>query len=158
VAAHSESEKLYGIAELAAELGITARAIRFYEAKDLLAPLRANGGRVYTRRDRARLKLILRAKSIGFSLAEVQQFLELYGSRGEGRPQQVSFLAERSASMIEELEQKQADIAKTLEELRDIHAQCLRYLAEENAPCKTAGEDGAGTSRGSHKKGHRTAG
>jgi|GEM_PF-61416 len=152
----SETEKLYGIAELASELGITARAIRFYEAKELLAPVRANGGRVYTRRDRARLKLILRAKSIGFSLAEVQQFLELYGSRGEGRPQQVSFLAERSAAMIAELEQKQADIVKTLEELRDIHAQCLQYLAEEgSSPCKAEREGEAGASQ---VKSRRTAG
>ena len=130
----TEQERLYGISELASELGITARAIRFYEAKGLLTPPRANGGRVYTRRERARLKLILRAKSIGFSLAEVKQFLDLYGDRGEGRPQQVAFVAERSNALIKELEQKQADVAATLEELKDIHRQCLRYLAENGAP------------------------
>ena len=130
----TEEERLYGISELASELGITARAIRFYEAKGLLTPPRANGGRVYTRRERARLKLILRAKSIGFSLAEVRQFLDLYGSRGEGRPQQVVFVAERSNALIKELEQKQADVAATLEELKDIHRQCLRYLAENDMP------------------------
>jgi DNA-binding transcriptional MerR regulator len=130
----TEQERLYGITELASELGITARAIRFYEAKGLLTPPRANGGRVYTRRERARLKLILRAKSIGFSLAEVKQFLDLYGNRGEGRPQQVAFVAECSNALIKELEQKQADVAATLEELKDIHRQCLRYLAENGAP------------------------
>ena len=130
----TEQERLYGISELASELGITARAIRFYEAKGLLTPPRANGGRVYTRRERARLKLILRAKSIGFSLAEVKQFLDLYGDRGEGRPQQVVFVAERSNALIKELEQKQADVAATLEELKDIHRQCLRYLAESDVP------------------------
>ena len=130
----TEQERLYGISELASELGITARAIRFYEAKGLLTPPRANGGRVYTRRERARLQLILRAKSIGFSLAEVKQFLDLYGSRGEGRPQQVVFVAERSNTLIKELEQKQADVAATLEELKDIHRQCLRYLAENDVP------------------------
>jgi DNA-binding transcriptional MerR regulator len=130
----TEQERLYGISELASELGITARAIRFYEAKGLLAPPRANGGRVYTRRERARLKLILRAKSIGFSLTEVKQFLDLYGNRGEGRPQQVAFVAERSNALIKELEQKQADVAATLEELKDIHRQCLRYLAETGMP------------------------
>ena len=130
----AEQERLYGISELASELGITARAIRFYEAKGLLTPPRVNGGRVYTRRERARLKLILRAKSIGFSLAEVRQFLDLYGSRGEGRPQQVIFVAERSNTLIKELEQKQADVAATLEELKDIHRQCLRYLAENDVP------------------------
>ena len=134
----TEQERLYGISELASELGITARAIRFYEAKGLLTPPRANGGRVYTRRERARLKLILRAKSIGFSLAEVKQFLDLYGDRGEGRPQQVAFVAERSKALIKELEQKQADVAATLEELKDIHRQCLRYLAENGVPCAPA--------------------
>ncbi len=126
-------ERLYGISELAVDLGITARAIRFYEAKGLLTPPRANGGRVYTRRERARLKLILRAKSIGFSLAEVKRFLDLYGDRGEGRPQQVAFVAERSNTLIKELEQKQADLAATLAELRDIRHQCLSYLAETGA-------------------------
>jgi DNA-binding transcriptional MerR regulator len=130
-----EPERLYGIAELAGEFGITARAIRFYEAKGLLTPPRVNHGRVYTRRDRARLKLILRAKSIGFSLAEIKQFLSLYGDRGEGRPQQMAFVAARSATLIGELEQKQAAIAATIGELRDIHRQCLRYLAEK-APCQ----------------------
>jgi len=130
----TEQERLYGISELASELGITARAIRFYEAKGLLRPPRANGGRVYTKRERARLKLILRAKSIGFSLAEVKQFLDLYGNRGEGRPQQVVFVAERSNALIKELEQKQADVAATLEELKDIRRQCLRYLAENDVP------------------------
>lgn len=134
----SDTERLYGIAELADEFGITARAIRFYEAKGLLTPPRVNGGRVYSRRDRARLKLILRAKSIGFSLAEVKQFLSLYGDRGEGRPQQMAFVAGRSAFLIEELEQKQADLAATIEELREIRRQCLAYLAEQGEACGPA--------------------
>jgi DNA-binding transcriptional MerR regulator len=145
----AEPERLYGISELADELGITARAIRFYEAKGLLTPPRANGGRVYTRRERARLKLILRAKSIGFSLAEVKQFLSLYGNRGEGRPQQVAFVAERSSELIKELEQKQADVAATLAELKNIHTQCLRYLVEQGAPC---GQDAPSEGERSLKK------
>ncbi len=145
-------ERLYGISELASELGITARAIRFYEAKGLLTPPRANGGRVYTRRERARLKLILRAKSIGFSLAEVRQFLDLYGDRGEGRPQQVAFVAQRSDELIKELEQKQADVAATLAELKDIRQQCLSYLAE-HAPCgQSEGERAPKRSRRSQSK------
>jgi DNA-binding transcriptional MerR regulator len=134
----SDSERLYGIAELADEFGITARAIRFYEAKGLLTPPRVNGGRVYSRRDRARLKLILRAKSIGFSLAEVKQFISLYGDRGEGRPQQMAFVAGRSGFLIKELEQKQADLAATIDELREIRRQCLAYLAEQGEPCERA--------------------
>jgi DNA-binding transcriptional MerR regulator len=128
-AAFTESDRLYGIAELAKEFGITQRAIRFYESKGLLAPPRVNGGRVYTRRERARLKLLLRAKSIGFSLAEVRQFLDLYGDRGEGRPQQIAFVAERAGALITQLERKQSDIAMSLRELNDIRGQCLSYLA-----------------------------
>ncbi len=139
----SDPERLYGIAELASEFGITTRTIRFYEAKELLAPPRVNGGRVYTKRERARLKLILRAKSIGFSLAEIKRYLDLYGDRGEGRPQQADFLAERSAALIAELEEKQENIAATLRELRDIRRQCLHYLNESGAPL-----DGADTANG----------
>ena len=131
----SDQERLFGIAELASEFGITARAIRFYEAKELLSPPRVNGGRVYSRRERARLKLILRAKSIGFSLAEIKQFLDLYGVHGEGRPQQAAFIAERSAALIEALEQKQANVAATLQELRDLRRQCLHYLNEPRGLC-----------------------
>jgi DNA-binding transcriptional MerR regulator len=131
----SGEERLFGIAELASEFGITPRAIRFYEAKELLSPPRVNGGRVYTRRERARLKLILRAKSIGFSLAEIKQFLDLYGVRGEGRPQQAAFIAGRAAALIETLEQKQANVAATLQDLRELRRQCLRYLNEPSGPC-----------------------
>ncbi len=146
----SDPERLYGIAELASEFGITTRTIRFYEAKELLAPPRVNASRVYTKRERARLKLILRAKSIGFSLAEIKRYLDLYGDRGEGRPQQAGFLAERSAALIAELEQKQENIAATLRELREIRRQCLRFLSE-GAPC--AGADAAnGASNGTPKQ------
>ena len=83
-----ESAELYGITELCREFGISLRALRFYEDKGLLAPRRVNGARVYTRGDRARLTLILRAKAIGSPLAEIKRYLDLYGQRGEGRAQQ----------------------------------------------------------------------
>jgi len=127
----TETEKLYGIAELAQELGVTQRAIRFYEAKGLLIPPRVNGARVYTKRERARLKLILRAKSIGFSLAEVAQYLDLYRG-GEGKPRQAEYAAERSATLIRELEEKQKSLATTLRELRELHRECLSFLAKKS--------------------------
>ena len=135
-----DPERLYGIAELASEFGISTRAIRFYESKGLLSPPRVNGGRVYTRRERARLKLLLRAKSIGFSLAEIDQFLNLYGVRGEGRPKQVAFVAERADKLIKELERKQSDITATLQELREIHRQCLNYLDDKTACLHSDGD------------------
>ncbi len=76
--------ELFGITELCNAFGITLRTIRFYEDKGLLSPRRVNGARVYTRRDRARLALILRSKAIGASLDEIRHFLDLYGAHGEG--------------------------------------------------------------------------
>ena len=81
--------ELFGITELCREFGISLRALRFYEDKGLIAPRRVNGARVYTRRDRARLTLILRAKAIGSPLSEIKRYLDLYGDQGEGRAQQI---------------------------------------------------------------------
>src|SRR5919112_4739402 len=69
---------LLTVNQLAEELGVTPRAIRFYEAKGLIAPRRAGTTRVFDRRDRARLLLVLRGKRLGFSLAEIREFLDLY--------------------------------------------------------------------------------
>lgn len=120
--------ELFGIAELCREFGISARAIRFYEDKGLLHPRRVNGARVYTRRDRARLALILRSKSIGASLADIKHYLDLYGSRGEGRVQQLKYVLERTDAAIAELERKRADIEATLAELRVINAEVRQHL------------------------------
>lgn len=119
---------LFGITELCTEFGITLRALRFYEDKGLLAPRRVNGARVYTRRDRARLALILRAKDIGSSLSEIKRYLDLYGDHGEGRSQQLSYVIDRTDAAIAELEQKRAQIDETLAELRVINASCRGHL------------------------------
>lgn len=123
------SEPIFGIAELCREFGISARAIRFYEDKGLLKPRRVNGARVYTRRDRARLSLILRAKAIGSSLAEIKHYLDLYGSRGEGRVQQLRYVLARTDEAIDELEQRRAHIETTLAELRLINDTVRSHLA-----------------------------
>jgi len=123
------STELFGISELCDEFSISPRAIRFYEDKGLLAPRRINGARVYTRRDRARLALILRAKAIGSSLAEIKQYLDMYGSHGEGRVQQLKYVLARTDETIAELEQKRAHIEATLAELRVINATVRDALA-----------------------------
>jgi DNA-binding transcriptional MerR regulator len=125
------TSELFGITELCREFGITLRALRFYEDKGLLAPRRINGARVYTRRDRARLSLILRAKAIGSPLSEIKRYLDLYGSQGEGRTQQLSYVIERTSQEIEDLEKKRARIDETLAELRVINATCRSKLAEQ---------------------------
>jgi len=120
--------ELFGITELCREYGITLRALRFYEDKGLLSPRRINGARVYTRRDRARLALILRAKAIGSPLSEIKRYLDLYGDQGEGRTQQLSYVIERTDTEIAELEKKRARIDETLAELRVINASCRGQL------------------------------
>jgi DNA-binding transcriptional MerR regulator len=120
--------QLFGIAELCAEFGITLRTIRFYEDKGLLAPRRVNGARVYTRRDRARLALILRSKHIGASLGEIKHFLDLYGAHGEGRVQQARWVQQRVDAAIQALEGKRGHIDATLAELRLIQAAVRKQL------------------------------
>ena len=130
VASHRDDDtgELFGITELCREFGITLRTIRFYEDKGLLAPRRVNGTRVYTRRDRARLALILRSKAIGASLAEIKHYLDLYGAGGEGRVQQLKYVLQRTDAAIAELEQKRAHIEATLAELRVINAEVRKQL------------------------------
>ena len=128
--------ELFGIAELCLEFGITLRALRFYEDKGLLTPRRINGARVYTRRDRARLALILRAKAIGSALSEIKHYLDLYGDHGEGRVQQINYVMGRTDSAIKELEKKRAQIDETLAELRVINASCRKHLKSRQQPKK----------------------
>jgi len=123
---------LFGITDLCKEFGITLRALRFYEDKGLLAPRRINGARVYTRRDRARLALILRAKSIGSSLADIKRYLDLYGAHGEGRALQLNYVIERTDKEIAELEKKRAQIDEILAELRVINATCKKQIKKNN--------------------------
>ena len=124
VAAHRDDEhgELFGITELCREFGITLRTIRFYEDKGMLQPRRVNGARVYSRRDRARLALILRSKAIGAPLSEIKQYLDMYGAHGEGRTQQLRFVLERTDTAIAGLEAKRAHIDASLAELRLINA------------------------------------
>jgi DNA-binding transcriptional MerR regulator len=120
--------ELFGISQLCEEFGVSARAIRFYETKGLLSPRRVNGTRVYTRRDRARLALILRAKAIGSPLAEIKHYLDLYGAHGEGRVQQMKWVVARTDAAIRELEARRDHIEATLAELRLINAGVRRQL------------------------------
>jgi DNA-binding transcriptional MerR regulator len=135
VDAHKDeaAAELFGITELCREFDISLRALRFYEDKELLAPRRINGARVYTRRDRARLSLILRAKSLGSSLSEIKQYLDLYGDHGEGQDKQVQFVIERTDAEIVALEEKRTQIEATLAELRVINAACRAHLAARKA-------------------------
>lgn len=118
---------LFSITELADELGVTPRAIRFYEAKGLLEPQRAGATRVYSHRDRARLQIILRGKRLGFSLALVQKYLDLYDADPTHKVQLEHLLA-GARQRIAELEAQRQDLELTIEELREIEELTLEAL------------------------------
>jgi DNA-binding transcriptional MerR regulator len=96
---------------------VTARAIRFYEDKGLLHPSRQGMMRVYTKRDRARLQLILRGKRLGFSLAEIREMIDLY-DLGDGQLEQLRLTLKRSRDRLGALEQQRRDIEAAVLELK----------------------------------------
>jgi len=122
-----EGARTFTITEMAQEFDITARAIRFYEDVGLLAPQRAGRNRVYTQRDRTRLKLTLRGKRLGLSLSEIKQLVEMYDSPSDTAPQLQAFLAVL-AEHRQQLEQQREDIEITLAEIAQHEARCHALL------------------------------
>ncbi|MDB5585991.1 MAG: MerR family transcriptional regulator [Devosia sp.] len=112
-----ESRDLFAIADLAREFGISTRALRFYEAKGLISPERVGATRIFRRRDRARLILILRGKRLGFSLRDISDYLSLYDA---DRNQQVHLLAGMVQERLTSLEGQLEDLQTTIAELREI--------------------------------------
>ena len=125
----SENHDLFAIADLAREFGISTRAIRFYETKGLLNPERVGSTRVFRRRDRARLILILRGKRLGFSLRDISDYLSLYDA-DRTQHAQVSLLVEKVDQRTTMLEQQLADLQTTLVELREIKKLAGEVLAQ----------------------------
>lgn len=109
--------KTYTITDLAHEFKVTARAIRFYEDKGLLHPSRQGMMRVYAKRDRARLLLILRGKRLGFSLAEIREMIDLY-DLGDGRIEQLTLTLKRSRDRLAALETQREDIEEAITQLK----------------------------------------
>jgi DNA-binding transcriptional MerR regulator len=122
-----DGEETFSIAELAREFDITTRAIRFYEDEGLLAPKRRGQTRIYAPRDRTRLKLILRGKRLGFSLAEIKQLLDLYQVDRTG-VQQLRELLRRSRLHIEDLQRRRRDLDAHIEEFKDVEAHVTAEL------------------------------
>lgn len=127
-----ESQQLLSITELARKLGVTPRAIRFYEDKGLLAPRRAGNTRVYTHKDRGRLMIILRGKRLGFSIASIKAYLDLYDADPAHR-EQAQRLLEGVRARVDELERQRQDLELTLDELREIEQQTLVFLKSLDA-------------------------
>jgi DNA-binding transcriptional MerR regulator len=120
--------RVYTITELAHEFDITPRAIRFYEDVGLLTPTRVGRNRVYSQRDRTRLKLTLRGKRLGLSLQEIKQLVEMYDSPSDTTQQLTAFLQVLGEHRTQ-LEQQREDIEITLAEIAQHEARCRSLLA-----------------------------
>jgi DNA-binding transcriptional MerR regulator len=122
------AQPTYTIGELAREFDLTTRAIRFYEDCELLAPQRKGRTRIYSARDRTRLKLTLRGKRLGLTLAEVKELVDMYESPRDTQPQLKKFLVVLAAHR-EQLERQLADLHATLDEVRSHEKEARRLLA-----------------------------
>lgn len=130
-------EKIYSVTELARDLGVTPRTIRFYEDQGLIAPQRAGNTRVYTHRDRARMILILRGKQLGFSLRDIKEYLDLYVVDAT-QSEQVQHLARKARERIDQLESQLQAVKTTLAELREIERAALETLSRRGLKPETA--------------------
>lgn len=123
------SDEVMTIREMCEAFDVTPRTLRFYEAKELLFPIRRGQKRLFTRRDRARLKLILRGKRFGFSLESIRQLLDLYDMAGQQHlqlPRTLDVARERLAEMTRQRD----DLAQAIAELAEQIAQGERELAQ----------------------------
>ncbi len=137
------TDTFFSVTELARDLAITPRTVRFYEDKGLISPRRAGNIRVYTKRDRARMVLILRGKRLGFSLREIKEYLDLYDV-DPTQVEQIRLLLKKVRTRLEMLEDQRVALEESIAELKDIEDQTLSALAiadaAEAAPRKAAGK------------------
>jgi len=128
-----KDNKTYNIGELAREFDVTSRALRLYEESDLLAPKREGTKRIYSERDRVRLRLILRGKRLGWSLAEVKETFDLYDSSNDGEEAQLELMLAKLGERRNFLKTQRQDIENSLEDLENIAANAEQALAEIRA-------------------------
>ena len=124
----SRSRQTWTVGELAEELGITTRTLRFYEAEGLITPARAGSARIYNHRDRTRLRLILRGKRLGMSLSEIREIVDMYDGAASSERRQLETLLARLGEITEDLRARQRDLARTLREVAEVAAQCQERL------------------------------
>lgn len=138
---------IQSIGDLASELGISTRTIRFYEDEGMLAPQRAGGQRIYGARDLARLKLILRGKRLGFSLHDIRELLDLYDA-DRNHLEQLHQTLRKGRARIAELEQQMTELTLTLQELRGLETLIVDLInqREAGAPARAAAAEETPTS------------
>jgi DNA-binding transcriptional MerR regulator len=133
--ARAAAAETFTISDLAREFALTTRAIRFYEDEGLLSPLRRGRARIYSERERVRVKLILRGKRLGLALSEIRELFDLYATARNERPQLAKFLvilADRRAMLLQQRE----DIDAVLVEIAGIERDCRRRLKGNAAAAK----------------------
>lgn len=118
------TDTTFSISELSKEFDMTTRAIRFYEDQGLLAPQRQGRTRIFSNRDRVRLRLIQRGKRLGFSLQEIGEILDMYNDSQLGETVQLTYFLDRIRDQRKTLSQQVVDIEQTLEDLNTIERQC----------------------------------
>ncbi|MBW4935967.1 MerR family transcriptional regulator [Marinobacter sp. F4206] len=123
-------KETYSISELAKEFDVTTRSIRFYEDQELLKPTRRGQTRIFSSKDRVRLKLILRGKRMGFSLAETKELFDLWDETLSGNEKQLLLMLETLSRKRAQLEQQKNDIAQAEMEMDTAEARCREALAD----------------------------
>ena len=126
---YSYKRKLYSISDLSKEFDVTTRTIRFYEDAGLLSPVRQNRNRLYTIRDRTRLKLILRGKRLGFSLNEIGEMFRLYDAE-PGEVAQLNHILDKIAEKMDLLDKQLEDIQSMMQELQEFRQLCRTRLEQ----------------------------
>jgi DNA-binding transcriptional MerR regulator len=126
-------EDLVRIGEMAKKYGVTLRTLRFYEDKGLLNPQRDGSTRLYTRRDKARLKLILLGRKVGFSLRDVKQMMDLYDPTGSNT-KQLRLALDKSEKQLARLQKQRALIDDAINELSGSMSAVRQMLTERTAP------------------------
>ena len=126
----AEEGRTWTVGELADELGVTTRTLRFYESEGLVAPQRVGTNRVYDQRDRARLRLILRGRRFGMTLDECREIVDMYDGAATSERLQLETLLGRLDEIAADLRARQADLRRTLAEVSEVAGQCRSRLAE----------------------------
>lgn len=131
-------DTLMKIGDMAKTFDVTLRALRFYEDKGLLSPIREGSARLYTRRDRARLKLILLGRKVGFSLREVKQMIDLYDPTGSNA-KQLRLTLDKSEKQLGRLQKQRAAIDEAIDELNKLMSEIRRRLSERTIASSNPG-------------------
>jgi DNA-binding transcriptional MerR regulator len=123
-------ERTWTVGELAEDLGVTTRTLRHYEDEGLITPRRAGQNRVYTSRDRARLRLVLRGRRFGMTLAECREIVDMYDGAESSEKRQLITLLGRLDEISDDLRRRADDLRRTMAEVSEVAEQCRRRLAQ----------------------------